>query len=83
MRQPMTEHESGRDASVTTAQPDKGRALTHDEIKAAEAAFRGEPFNPAWSAAAAQVYAGISTAMAKRESATPLPSEVENEYIRC
>jgi hypothetical protein len=42
------------------------RALTHDEQKAAEAAFRGEPFNPAWSVAAAKVYAGIQSAMDKR-----------------
>lgn len=39
------------------------RPLTYDEKKAAEAAFRGEPFNPAWSSAAAKVYAGIVIAM--------------------
>jgi hypothetical protein len=43
------------------------RVLTHDEKKAAEAAFRGEPFNPTWSGAAAKVYAGIVSALVKRE----------------
>ena len=42
------------------------RSLTHDEKKAAEAAFRGEPFNPAWSAAAARVYDGILMAKGVR-----------------
>jgi hypothetical protein len=82
MRQPMIEHKSGRDASVIEARSDTGRVLTYDEIKAAEAAFRGEPFNPAWSAAAAQVYAGISAAMADREASTPLQSEADSAYIR-
>jgi len=36
------------------------------EKKAAEAAFRGEPFNPAWSAAAARVYEGILMAKGVR-----------------
>jgi hypothetical protein len=35
--------------------------LTHDEQKAAEAAFRGLPLNPAWSARAQAVYLGIMT----------------------
>lgn len=33
--------------------------LTYDQKKAAEAAFRGLPFNPKWSDAARQVYDGI------------------------
>ncbi len=36
------------------------RTLTNDERKAAEAAFRGEPFNPKWSPAARLVYDGIA-----------------------
>jgi hypothetical protein len=36
------------------------RTLTHDERKAAEAAFRGEPFDPKWSPAARLVYDGIA-----------------------
>jgi hypothetical protein len=47
---------------------DEGRVLTHDEKKAAEAAFQGEPFNPAWSVSAAHVYAGIRSAMGKQEA---------------
>lgn len=41
------------------------RPLTYDEKKAAEAAFQGAPFNPAWSEAAWQVYEGIFDAMVK------------------
>jgi hypothetical protein len=37
--------------------------LTSDEYKAAEAAFSGRPFNPAWSQAARAVYDGIWAAM--------------------
>jgi hypothetical protein len=35
------------------------RNLTHDEKKAAEAAFQGLPFDPRWSTAARSVYEGI------------------------
>ena len=45
------------------------RPLTNDEKKAAEAAFRGAPFNPKWSEAARKVYQGISGAIADRPSA--------------
>lgn len=83
MQQDMAGHECSRDASVIEERADKGRVLTYDEMKAAEAAFRGEPFNPAWSAAAAQVYTGISAAMANREIATPPPAAIESDCIRC
>lgn len=39
------------------------RHLTHDEQKAAEAAFRGLPPDPRWSAAAQAVYDSISKAL--------------------
>lgn len=42
-----------------------GRRLTHDELKAAEAAFQGQPFNEVWSQAARTVYDGILTAKIK------------------
>ena len=42
-----------------------GRRLTHDELKAAEAAFQGRPFNKAWSEAALTVYEGILAAKNK------------------
>jgi hypothetical protein len=41
------------------------RQLTHDERKAAEAAFQGWKFNNAWSQAALNVYIGIRVAMMK------------------
>src|SRR5574341_6861 len=39
------------------------KSLSHDERKAADAAFAGRPFNPAWSAAARLVYNGIASAL--------------------
>ncbi len=46
--------------------PDRtGRRVTHDELKAAEAAFQGRPFNEAWSEAARTVYDGILAAKIK------------------
>ena len=57
------------------------RSLTYDETKAAEAAFKGEPFNPAWSAAAATVYAGITEAIEKRMMTVTAESEVAEECL--
>lgn len=57
------------DASILTDRhATNARPLTHDEQKAAEAAFRQQPFNPVWSQAALAVYAGITTAMTKSTS---------------
>ncbi|GKS62988.1 hypothetical protein YTPLAS72_02920 [Nitrospira sp.] len=39
------------------------RILTHDERKAAEAAFSGRPCNPVWSESAKKVYAGLVRAL--------------------
>jgi hypothetical protein len=54
-------------AELTTSQsselPAAPRPLTYDEKKAAEAAFRCDSFNPAWSQAAWKVYDDISKAM--------------------
>lgn len=44
----------------TTGTP---RALTHDERKAADAAFSGRPCNPAWSESAKRVYEGLIHAL--------------------
>ncbi len=44
------------------------RPLTHDEKKAAEAAFKGAPFDPKWSEAARKVYLGLSSAMADKRN---------------
>jgi hypothetical protein len=49
------------------------RALTHDELKAAEAAFGGRPFNPAWSASAKKVYDGLVEVL-PQSSETPTAS---------
>ncbi|MGE3979355.1 MAG: hypothetical protein AB7F94_17485, partial [Nitrospira sp.] len=39
------------------------RVLTHDERKAAEAAFSRRPFNPTWSESAKRVYEGLVHAL--------------------
>ncbi|SLM48315.1 conserved protein of unknown function [Nitrospira japonica] len=43
--------------------PAIGELLTHDEKKAAEAAFARRPFNPKWSAKARAVYDGLVKAL--------------------
>lgn len=64
----MMEHEASRNTEKMAGTPSqKPRVLTYDEGKAAEAAFRGEPFNPSWSASARRIYDGILAAMDKRE----------------
>jgi hypothetical protein len=47
------------------------RSLTHDERKAAEAAFARRPVNPAWSESAKRVYAGLIEAL----PTLPLPEK--------
>lgn len=44
------------------------RPLTHDEKKAAEAAFKGAPFDPKWSESAHKVYLGLSLAMTNQRN---------------
>ena len=56
------------------------RELTHDEKKAAEAAFTGGPFNPEWSESARKVYDGIVTVIGK-EASPALLSEHELEPV--
>ena len=53
------------------------KALTHDEKKAADAAFAGRPFDESWSAAARAVYDGIVKALPHRDFASPTPSNAE------
>jgi hypothetical protein len=49
------------------------RNLTHDEKKAAEAAFQGLPFDPRWSATARSVYEGIlNVSQVGNNSAAPV-----------
>lgn len=53
------------------------KSLSHDEKKAADAAFAGTPFNAAWSASARAVYDGIVKALPHTDVAIPTPSTVE------
>ena len=53
------------------------KALTHDEKKAADAAFAGRPFNEAWSASARVIYDGIVKALPHTDMAIPAPSNAE------
>ena len=57
------------------------KALTHDEKKAADAAFAGQPFNEAWSASARAVYDGIVKAMSHTDAAIPAPFNVEESVV--
>ena len=49
--------------------------LSHDEKKAADAAFAGRPFNPKWSANARLVYDGLLRAL----PAPPVPDEAQQD----
>lgn len=60
---------------MTNTQPPK--ALTHDEKKAADAAFAGRPFNEDWSASARTVYDGIVKALPQRAADILTPADVE------
>jgi hypothetical protein len=53
------------------------KALTHDEKKAADAAFAGRPFNEAWSASARTIYDGIVKALPRTDLAAPDPTNTE------
>ena len=53
------------------------RQITHDEKKAAEAAFAGRPFNPKWSDAARIVYDGLLAAMGKDARTVDMHDELE------
>ncbi len=82
MRQEIMKEEYSREVADSRAlDANRPRALTYDETKAAEAAFRGEPFNPAWSAAAAKVYSGLVTAMENRQSIRLADSVVDAECL--
>ncbi|MDR4479074.1 MAG: hypothetical protein R3B37_04910 [Nitrospira sp.] len=82
MRQDMMKDEGHRNTVESKhADSNRQRGLTYDETKAAEAAFKGEPFNPAWSAAAANVYAGILSAMEKRGMVAVVEGEMAEECL--
>ena len=50
--------------------------MTYDEKKAAEAAFRGSPFDSSWSESALKVYEGLRLAIARRKHAATTPFDV-------
>ncbi len=68
-------------------QVSRSRQLSHDEMKAAEAAFQGRPFNEAWSQAARVVYDGIVAATLKlkwpseKEGPGQLPQELDETKV--
>ncbi|MGH7230215.1 MAG: hypothetical protein ACREJU_02510 [Nitrospiraceae bacterium] len=70
-----------QDADWSHVTSKRARPLTHDEKKAAEAAFQQLPFNPEWSEAARRVYDGIIGVMAelKPNSVLLLQSEMGAE----
>ena len=53
------------------------KALTHDEKKAADAAFAGRPFNETWSASARTIYEGLVKALPQADIVIPAPSDAE------
>ena len=56
------------------------KILTHDERKAAEAAFAGRPCNPTWSASAKKVYEGLMRALPPApDESTLVPDESLDE----
>jgi len=82
MSQNMMDHDSSQGIAESNTNEARGpRDLTYDQKKASEAAFRGEPFNPAWSAAAATVYEGIVSAMSRMQIAALTEVEVAEECL--
>jgi hypothetical protein len=59
------------------------RALTHDEQKAADAAFGGRPFNPAWSASAKKIYEGLTGALPKVPEASDPTTPADDPEADC
>ena len=67
--------------AVDASNAESPRSLTYDEKKAAEAAFCGEPFNPAWSATAERVYEGIMLAKGTRALESLADAPVDSECV--
>ena len=57
------------------------KSLTHDEKKAADAAFAGRPFNPSWSESARAIYDGIVMALPQSEVPVPSTPAAESEPV--
>jgi hypothetical protein len=73
---PACDTSSWSDHTTSNARP-----LTHDEQKAAEAAFRQQPFNPVWSQAALAIYVGITAAMGQTNVPAPVPSVLNGHQV--
>lgn len=58
------------------------RMLTHDERKAAEAAFAGRPFNPDWSESAKKVYDGLIHALPILPEESPILHQPPSEPLK-
>src|SRR5262249_57751264 len=63
---------------ITMTNTPPSKALSHDEKKAADAAFTGRPFNETWSASARAVYDGIVKAMPRADIEIAAPSIAGN-----
>jgi hypothetical protein len=63
---------------MTMDTPRTPRVLTHDERKAAEAAFLGRPCNSAWSESAKRVYEGLTNALPALPGETIVTSEAQS-----
>jgi len=59
---------------ILTGAMTEPKPLTYDEHKAAEAAFRGYPPNADWTDSAQEIYARLSTAIAKRRTTALNPT---------
>lgn len=57
------------------------RMLTHDERKAAEAAFTGRPFNPDWSDSAMKVYEGLIHALPTLPEESPILHQPQSDPL--
>lgn len=77
----MNADPTGNAADASNAHAESPRSLTYDEKKAAEAAFRGESFNPSWSVAAARVYEGILMAKGARALETFVDPTRDSECV--
>ena len=54
------------------------KSLSHDEKKAADAAFTGRPFNTEWSGSARAIYDGIVKALPHTDVTSSAPSGMEH-----
>ncbi len=59
------------------------KPLTYDELKAAEAAFRGTPLNPDWTDSAQEIYARLTAAVAKRNATDRMPTSTWDREQVC